>query len=121
MNKHLSHQLFIFFFCMAGIFSSAFATDIHWDQGARRAWVLSIISTKHPEDAILPCLDSLTDDDIQNRHFVKVHYRHIRKFVTTIVEVPKDTEVKAGDEIEIIPEKCSEGKISTFFQVLQEK
>jgi len=106
---------------MAGIFSSALATDIHWDQGARRAWVLSIINTKSPEDAILPCLDSLTDDDIKNRRFVKVHYRHIRKFITTIVVVPKDTEIKAGDEIEIIPEKCSEGKISAFIQILQEK
>lgn len=121
MNKRKSSQLLVFFCCAAGILNSALATDIHWDQGARRAWVLSIVSTRPAKDDLLPCLDSLSDDEMKNRHFVKVHYRHIRKFITTVTEVPKDTEIETGDEIEIVPEKCSEGKISQFIQILQKK
>jgi hypothetical protein len=73
------------------------------------------LSAKHPEDAILPCLDSLTDDIFKigiSLKFIIATYENL----STIVEVPKDTEVKAGDEIEIIPEKCSEGKFQHLFR-----
>lgn len=119
MTKLKRSQILIFSFCAMAIFDNAVATEIHWDQGTRRAWVLEVINTRPVAGELLPCLDSLSDDEIQKRHFIKVHFRHIRKFVTAIAEVTQDIELKTGDEIEIAPEKCSEGKFSKFIQLLK--
>lgn len=99
----------------------AHSAEVNWEQGARRAWVLQVYESKPAHEITLTCFENLTEEDFKNRHFVKVHYRHIRRFIDTVAEAPQEMHVKPGDEVEFIPEKCMEGKISTIIQILESK
>lgn len=91
---------------------------VNWQQGGKRAWVVSELDPNAPLATLRPCLANLSAADYASRHFVEVRYHHARLIHHEIAEVPPGLAIKAGDEIELWPADCSSGKLSRIGKAL---
>ena len=92
--------------------------EADWQNGAKRAWIVKFYSAASPDASLPECLATLTKTELATGHFVKVEYRHTRKKVSTIAELPNTLRAKIHDQVEIWPEDCSRGKVSRVSRLL---
>ncbi|MFZ6773322.1 hypothetical protein ACO0LB_11465 [Undibacterium sp. SXout7W] len=95
------------------------ASDVDWVHGGRHGWVLEVYDENSAKESLPDCLKMLPKDELSHKHFVKVHYKNIKKHVEVFAEVPSSMELGKGDEVEVFPEKCSEGKLSHITKLLE--
>lgn len=88
-----------------------------WQQGARRAWVMSDYAPDAVTTALPPCLASLPAADYANRHFVRVLYRHAKIMHEEVAELPPGLQAKSGDRVELWPADCQAGQLSRIAKV----
>ena len=95
------------------------ASDVDWVLGGRHGWVLEVYDENLAKESLPDCLKALPKDELLHKHFAKVHYKNIKKYVEVIAEAPSSMELMKGDEVEIFPEKCSDGKVSHITKLLE--
>ena len=117
MKKRMSIQIFTSLAMLLPL-SGARAIDIDWIAGGRHGWVLDEYDESAAKESLPNCLKTLSKDDFSNKHYVKIHYKNIRKYVEVVAEVPTSMHLIKGDEVEVYPEKCSEGKLSHITKLL---
>ncbi|MCU6435481.1 hypothetical protein LPB67_17020 [Undibacterium sp. Jales W-56] len=109
------------FFTLLGSVSSAISADVDWEAGGKHGWVLQVYDDKSAENQLPECLKKLNSSERENRYFVKIHYRHVKKFYTTIAEIPKDMDLKIDEEVEVFPANCDLGKFAKITKSLLKK
>jgi len=86
---------------------------VDWDHGARRGRVLETLDAGTAAAAVQAC----TGAGAQGR-FAKVRYRGSRLHHTVVAALPDDVDVRSGDEVELRPAACAEGRLARVERVL---
>lgn len=101
--------------------STAPAPDINWQDGAKHGWVSQIYSSATPKQDIPACLASLSPAELDQRHFVRISYRHVRRMLVEVAELPEGDIAKIDDRVELWPADCDKGKLSRISRVMPQK
>lgn len=83
--------------------------------GTRHGWISSFYTADTPKGELPKCLADLAPGEIAKRHFVKIDYRHARRMLVEVAEIPETVDWQAvhiGDHVQLIPEDCDFGKLS---------
>lgn len=97
---------------------STVPSGVDWQSGAKHGWVSRIYSSATPRQDIPVCLASLSPAELDQRHFVRVSYRHTRRMLIEVGELPEGTTAKIDDRVEIWPADCDTGKFSRISRVM---
>jgi hypothetical protein len=84
----------------------------------KRAWVVERYVVNAASGDLPQCLATLSTPDIAARHFVKVMFKHSRRMLVAIAEVPDSLQARTGDEVEVSLRDCSSGGISQVSRIL---
>lgn len=96
---------------------STVSSDIDWQHGAKHGWVSQIYSSATPKQEIPACLASLSPAELDQRHFARVSYRHTRRMLIEVAELPEGETANIDDRVEIWPADCDTGKLSRISRV----
>ena len=118
LSKKLSTASMLGALLLTSCVSNLDRPEIDWQHGAKRGWIAKFYQPDTPDFDLPECLAALSKADLARRHFVKVKYRHVRRMVSTIAEVPDALQVKIDGEVEIWPADCSRGKIGRISRLL---
>jgi hypothetical protein len=91
--------------------------EIDWDRGARRAMVLEILTPQAAEAEARTCVSAGWDWHA-GRAYARVRYRRVRHYRNAVATVPVDLALRPGDEIELWPGDCSQGRLGRVERVL---
>lgn len=81
------------------------------------AWIIGFVSTE--ASAELPkCLSVLPAEELRNKRFVKLHYRHVRVMINEVAALPPDIDVAKGDMVEVVPHDCDNGQLTIITRKL---
>ncbi|MBA5637701.1 hypothetical protein H3H37_11605 [Duganella sp. LX20W] len=94
------------------------AHDVDWKNGARHGWVSGFYDASTPRSELPRCLASVTAEELANHRFVRIDYRHSRRMMVEVGELPGDMPVKLGDRVELWPQDCDQGKLSRISRVM---
>jgi len=83
-----------------------------WRHGAKHAWVVAVPAPEVETAQLSDCLPQLSKADQTTRRLVKVRYWHVRQTFYTIAELPSTLQANVGDEVELWPADCAQGRIS---------
>ncbi len=83
----------------------------------KHGWVTHLYDAKSDRKDLPECLEKLTDSERENKHFAKIHYKHARRGLNTIAEVPESMSLKLDDEVDVVPENCEKGKFAHIVKV----
>jgi hypothetical protein len=86
---------------------------VDWDHGARRGRVLDTLDA----DAAAPAVRDCTGAAAQGR-YARVRYRGSRLHHTVVAALPDGVDVRTGDEVELWPAACAEGRLARVERVL---
>lgn len=89
-----------------------------WEHGARRARVIEPVDPALVRAQLPSCLQAMPADELAARHFVRVRYWHGRRPIVEVAEAPTDVALHAGDEVELWPEACAEGRPARIARML---
>lgn len=92
--------------------------DIDWQNGAKHGWVSEFYSSATPRRDLPACLASFSSNELDRRHFVRINYRHVRRMLVEVGEMPEGVDVKIGDRIELLPADCDKGLLSRISRVM---
>ena len=92
--------------------------DVDWQNGAKRGWIVGIITAGDPPAGLPACLVSIAGPAHTSRPFVKVRYWHVRQMFTAVAELPQATSAVVGQQVELWPQDCARGKLSRISRVL---
>lgn len=87
---------------------------IDWEHGARRARVLALSTPEAGAAAAHACGAQAPPD----AHYVQVRYRHARLYRNVVALLPADLAARPGDEVELRPGDCDEGRLARVERVL---
>lgn len=85
--------------------------EVDWDHGARRARVLEVLGRQAAEAEARACAPAGWDWQSE-RIYTRVRYRNNRLYHNTIATVPDGLALRPGDEVELRPEDCREGRLA---------
>ena len=101
---------------------NAFSQDTDSDLTAKdhlkHGWVTHLYDGKSDRKDLPECLEKLTDSERENKHFAKIHYKHARRGLNTIAEVPESMSLKLDDEVDVVPQNCEKGKFAHIIKIL---
>ena len=83
-----------------------------WVEEISAAWSIVSVSGERSSQV------ELSKEELAKRHFVKLHYRHSRRILSTIAELPDGLMVKTDDQVEVWPADCLSGKFSRISRIL---
>jgi hypothetical protein len=86
---------------------------VDWDHGARRGRVLATLDA----DAAAPAVQACAGAMAQGR-YAQVRYRGARLHHTVVAALPEGVDVRTGDEVELRPPACAEGRLARVERVL---
>jgi hypothetical protein len=92
--------------------------DVDWKNGAQGAWITEIYSSESLNEETRKCLGTVSQENLENRHFAMVTYRRSRRLKSTIAELPDSLNVNLHDYVEVWLEKCASGKVSRISRVI---
>jgi hypothetical protein len=104
--------------CLLLLGACASQTGVDWKAGNRPAWIVSFYGDDTAPSGLPGCLASLPSAELHNRRFAKLYYRHVRRMMTEVVEIPDGIDAHVDDLIEILPQDCDQGKLSQFIRVI---
>jgi hypothetical protein len=87
----------------------------------KHGWISAFYTAETPKSALPKCLADLAPGEIATRHFVKVDYRHARRMLVEVAELPETADplaVHIGDHVQIIPNDCDAGQLSRITKFL---
>ena len=118
LSKHVSTASILGALLLTSCASNPDRPEIDWQHGAKRGWIAKFYVPETPDVDLPECLAALPKADLARRHFVKVKYRHVRRTVSTIAEVPDALKLKIDAEVELWPADCSHGNFSRISRLL---
>jgi len=89
------------------------------DDGSE-AWVERVFNAREAARLQPGCMEGVEQSAYRNDRFVEVREPHGRRTVSVIAHVPQGLQVKDGDEVEIVPARCSKGRMPEVKQVFRE-
>lgn len=89
-----------------------------WEHGARRARVIDAVDPAVVRELLPSCLQALPAEQLAARQFVRVRYWHGRRPFVDVAEAPSGVALRAGDEVELWPEACAEGRPARVARML---
>jgi hypothetical protein len=92
---------------------------VDWDHGFRRGHVLEVLTADAAWSMLQDCIAQADGVDVP-QHFVKVRYRGTRLHHTVVAALPSNLEAHVGDEVELLPAKCSEKRMARVERLLVE-
>lgn len=92
--------------------------EVDWSHGAKHGWVAGFYDAATPRAALPACLAALPADELAQHRFVRIDYRHVRRMLVEVAELPPQSDVKVGDRVELWPEDCARGKLSRISRVM---
>lgn len=98
--------------------SGADGREVDWSHGAKHGWVAGFYDAATPRAALPACLAALPADELAQHRFARIDYRHVRRMLVEVAELPPQSEVKLGDRVELWPEDCAKGKLSHISRVM---
>ncbi|MFZ6813373.1 hypothetical protein ACO0K3_02815 [Undibacterium sp. Rencai35W] len=119
MNKKVLSGSIIFALLLS--LNNAFASDIAWEAGAKRGWIMKVYDPKTTVKELPECVEKLPVVERENKHFAKIHYQHVKRGQTTIAEIPEGMQLNIDDEVEVFPGNCDAGKFARVVKVLSAK
>ena len=86
-------------------------------ENGSQAWVARTVGAD--EAARLPsgCAGGVALSEYRNGQFVQVREPHGRRMVSVLAHVPQGMQVETGDEVEIVPARCTNGVLPEVKQV----
>jgi hypothetical protein len=87
---------------------------VDWDHGARRGRVLETLDAGAAAFLVQACAPGTA---LQAR-YAKVRYRGSRLHHTVVATLPDGVDVGTGDEVELWPARCDEGRLARVERVL---
>ncbi|MDY7537451.1 hypothetical protein QN372_15980 [Undibacterium sp. RTI2.1] len=104
---------------------NAFSQETDMEQATKdnfkHGWVTHLYDAKSDRKDLPECLEKLSDSERENKHFAKIHYKHARRGLSTIAEVPEYMSLKLDDEVDVVPENCDKGKFAHIVKILTAK
>ncbi|MBA5607806.1 hypothetical protein H3H36_20840 [Duganella sp. FT3S] len=94
------------------------AHDVDWKNGARHGWVSGFYDASTPRSELPRCLAGVPAGELASHRFVRIDYRHSRRMMVEVAELPGDMPVKLGDRVELWPQDCDQGKLSRISRVM---
>ncbi len=98
--------------------ATARASDVDWEAGAKHGWIVAPVDISVKGKQLPNCLEKLSDEERENKHFVKIRYKHVRRALVAIAEIPTGLDLKAEDEVEVFPGDCDAGKVAHIVKKL---
>jgi hypothetical protein len=86
---------------------------VDWDHGARRGRVLATLDAGAAASAVQACTGAAAQG-----HYATVRYRGSRLHHTVVAALPEGVDVRTGDEVELWPAACAEGRLARVERVL---
>ena len=106
-----------FYLTSCSLTSPEMETD--WKHGAKHAWVVKSYDPSSSQSELPACLSRLDRKEFATRNFIQIRYHHAKRMLYEVAELPADQQVNAGDELEVWPEDCTQGKLSRISRVLK--
>jgi hypothetical protein len=94
------------------------AHDVDWKNGARHGWVSGFYDAATPRSELPKCLAGVPAEELASHRFVRIDYRHARRMMVEVGELPGDAPVKLGDRVELWPQDCDQGKLSRISRIM---
>jgi hypothetical protein len=88
---------------------------VDWDHGARRGRVLALLDAAAAGAAVQACVPGT----VPQARYAKVRYRGSRLHHTVVAALPDGVMVATGDEVELWPPRCGEGRLARVERVLR--
>ncbi len=96
----------------SGCASLAGGGHVDWRNGAKHGWVAASYSGTTPRDQLPRCLAEVSPAKPDAHRYVRVDYRHVRRMLVEVAELPGDEPVRLGERVELWPQDCEQGKLS---------
>ena len=108
--------------CLGACASDLARHDVDWRSGAKHGWISGFYTADTPRSELPKCLAALSAEQLAIHHFVKVDYRHVRRMVVEVAELPElsadQQAVRMGDRVELWPRDCAEGQLSRISKMM---
>ena len=88
---------------------------------ARTGYVTNFYSEQSLSTKVPSCLAGFSREQILSGRYVEVRISHSRSYRHVSAEVPAGMKLGLGDEVEVSPAHCKDGKIPIVIQVLTAK
>lgn len=92
--------------------------DVAWQRGAKQGWVAGFYNVADARSELPRCLAGLPPDELATHRYVRIDYRHARRMLVEVAELPLDLPVQIGDRVELWPQDCEQGKLSRISKIL---
>jgi hypothetical protein len=89
---------------------------VDWDHGARRGHVQELLDANAASAAVQACVPAAADK--MAGRYAKVRYRGSRLHHTVVAVIPDGLDIYVGDEVELWPAGCDEGRMAHVGRVL---
>ena len=107
--------------CLAGCAADLAQHDVDWRSGAKHGWISGFYTADTPSSDLPKCLADLPPEQLAAHRFVKIDYRHVRRMLVEVAELPDTAErpaVRIGDRVDLWPQDCAEGRISRISKMM---
>jgi hypothetical protein len=91
--------------------------DLH-RMGVKHASIAAFISANTPKDKLPACLAALPDEEFQSKRFVKLRYRHVKKAINEVAELPPGMDAAENDLLDVMPRDCDKGELTSIVRKL---
>ena len=112
----------VFLLCLAACACEPAPADVDWRNGAKHGWVSGFYTADTPTSALPKCLADLPPEQLASHRFVKIDYRHVRRMLVEVAELPDSAvdrqAVKIGDRVELWPRDCDQGRLSRISKMM---
>jgi hypothetical protein len=96
------------------------ALDTRAGENGSEGWVSRVLGAGELTRQQAGCADAVDLSAFRNVRFVQVREPHGRRTVSVIAHVPQGMQVQAGDEVEIVPARCTNGVMPEVKQVFRQ-
>jgi hypothetical protein len=87
----------------------------------KHGWISGFYTEATPRSELPKCVAELPPEQLSSRRFVKIDYRHSRRMLIEVAELPEivgEEPVRIGDRVELIPQDCPEGLLSHITRMM---
>ena len=108
-----AYRLIIVFVCvvLSSCVQQINEERVDWHRGARYGRVLEMVTAQEGDLAAHDCLGANKPSE-SSQQFARVHYRGSRLPHNVVALVPYGLDLRPGDEVELWPSECSEGRMA---------
>ena len=113
---------FLVLACLGACASNGAQSEVDWRNGAKHGWIAGFYTAETPRSALPACLAEVPQEQLAAHRFVRIDYRHVRRMVVEVAELPEpgvdQPAVKIGDRVELWPHDCAEGRLSRISKMM---